>query len=180
MIRRLLIANRGEIAVRIARTAQRMGIDTVGVYSEPDRDALHVDSVDLAVALGGSSPAESYLRGDAVLQAALDTGCDAVHPGYGFLAENAAFAQSVIDAGLIWVGPTPEQIALLGDKVAAKKAAIEAGVPTTPIYDAAPGSVPSGLTMPVLVKAAAGGGGRGMRVVRDESELADSGRVGGA
>jgi propionyl-CoA carboxylase alpha chain len=172
MIRRLLIANRGEIAVRIASTAREMGIATVGVYAEPDRNALHVDSVDLAVALGGSSPAESYLRGDAVLRAALDTGCDAVHPGYGFLAENASFAQSVIDAGLIWVGPTPDQIALLGDKVAAKKAAIAAGVPTTPIYDAAPGSVPSGLTMPVLVKAAAGGGGRGMRVVRDESELA--------
>ncbi len=131
------------------------------------------------MALGGSSPAESYLRGDAVLQAALDTGCDAVHPGYGFLAENAAFARSVIDAGLIWVGPTPDQIALLGDKVAAKKAAIEAGVPTTPIHDAAPGAVPTGLTMPVLVKAAAGGGGRGMRVVRDESELADGRRVGG-
>ncbi len=172
MIRRLLIANRGEIAVRIAATAREMGIETVGVYAEPDRNALHVDSVDLAVALGGSSPAESYLRGDAVLQAALDTGCDAVHPGYGFLAESATFARSVIDAGLIWVGPTPDQIALLGDKVAAKKAAIEAGVPTTPIHDAAPGAVPTGLTMPVLVKAAAGGGGRGMRVVRDESELA--------
>ena len=139
MIRRLLIANRGEIAVRIASTAREMGIETVGVYAEPDRNALHVDCVDLAVALGGSSPAESYLRGDAVLQAALDTGCDAVHPGYGFLAENAAFARSVIDAGLVWVGPTPDQIALLGDKVAAKKAAIEAGVPTTPIHDAAPG-----------------------------------------
>jgi propionyl-CoA carboxylase alpha chain len=172
MIRRLLIANRGEIVVRIASTARVMGIDTVGVYAEPDRNALHVDSVDLAVALGGSSPAESYLRGDAVLQAALDTGCDAIHPGYGFLAENAAFAQSVIDAGLVWVGPTPEQIALLGDKVAAKQAAIEAGVPTTSIHDAAPGSVPAGLPMPVLVKAAAGGGGRGMRVVRDQSELA--------
>ena len=172
MIRRLLIANRGEIAVRIASTAREMGIETVGVYAEPDRNALHVDCVDLAVALGGSSPAESYLRGDAVLQAALDTGCDAVHPGYGFLAESAAFARSVIDAGLVWVGPTPDQIALLGDKVAAKKAAIEAGVPTTPIHDAAPGVVPTGLTMPVLVKAAAGGGGRGMRVVREESELA--------
>jgi propionyl-CoA carboxylase alpha chain len=172
MIRRLLIANRGEIAVRIASTAHRLGVGTVGVYSEPDRHALHVDEVDLAVALGGSSPAESYLRGDAVVNAALDTGCDAIHPGYGFLAENASFAQSVIDAGMIWVGPTPDQIALLGDKVAAKKAAIAARVPTTPIYDAAPDAVPSGLTMPVLVKAAAGGGGRGMRVVRDESELA--------
>jgi propionyl-CoA carboxylase alpha chain len=172
MIRRLLIANRGEIVVRIAATARRLGIDTVGVYSEPDRDALHVDAVDLAVTLGGSSPAESYLRGDAVIRVALDTGCDAIHPGYGFLAENAGFAQSVVDAGLVWVGPTPAQIALLGDKVAAKSAAIEAGVPTTPIHAAAPGTVPPGLTMPVLVKAAAGGGGRGMRVVREESELA--------
>ena len=174
MIRRLLIANRGEIVVRIARTAHRLGIGTVGVYSEPDRGALHVDCVDLAVALGGSSPADSYLCGEAVLQAALDTGCDALHPGYGFLAENGDFARSVVDAGLIWVGPTPEQIALLGDKVAAKKAAIDAGVPTTPIHDAAPGSIPAGLTMPVIVKAAAGGGGRGMRIVREESELADA------
>ncbi|HEX4982262.1 MAG TPA: biotin carboxylase N-terminal domain-containing protein, partial [Ilumatobacteraceae bacterium] len=174
MIHRLLIANRGEIAVRIARTARRLGIGTVGIYSEPDRGALHVDCVDLAVALGGSSPADSYLCGEAVLRAAVDTGCDAVHPGYGFLAENADFARSVVDAGLIWVGPTPEQIALLGDKVAAKKAAIEAGVPTTPIHGAAPGSIPVGLAMPVIVKAAAGGGGRGMRVVREESELADA------
>ena len=169
---RLLIANRGEIACRIARTAHGMGISTVGVYSEPDRNALHVDSVDIAVALGGSTPVESYLRGEAIIQAALDTGATAIHPGYGFLAENAEFAQSVIDAGLTWIGPTPEQIRLLGDKVAAKRAAIEAGVPTTEIVDAAPGSVPDGLAMPVLVKAAAGGGGRGMRVVREQAELA--------
>ena len=169
---RLLIANRGEIACRIARTAHRLGISTVGVYSEPDRNALHVDSVDVAVALGGATPAESYLRGDAVIRAALDTGASAVHPGYGFLAENTDFAQAVFDAGLTWVGPTPDQIRLLGDKVAAKRAAIDAGVPTTEIVGAAPGSVPEGLSMPVLVKAAAGGGGRGMRVVREAGELA--------
>jgi len=169
---RLLIANRGEIACRIARTAHRMGISTVGVYSEPDRNALHVDSVDIAVALGGSTPAESYLRGDAIIQAALDTGATAIHPGYGFLAENADFAQAVIDAGLTWIGPTPDQIRLLGDKIAAKRAAIEAGVPTTRITEASPGAVPNDLTMPVLVKAAAGGGGRGMRVVRDQADLA--------
>ncbi len=173
-ITRLLIANRGEIAVRIARTAHRLGIDTVGIYAEPDANALHVDSVDLAVALGGSSPAESYLRSDAVLAAALETGCDAIHPGYGFLAENAVFAQQVIDAGLIWVGPTPHQIALLGDKVAAKKAAVAAGVPTTDVIDVAPGSIPDDVPMPALVKAAAGGGGRGMRVVRTTAELADA------
>ncbi len=173
-ITRLLIANRGEIAVRIARTAHRLGIDTVGIYAEPDADALHVDTVDLAVALGGSSPADSYLRADAVLAAAIDTGCDAIHPGYGFLAENAGFAQQVIDAGLIWVGPTPHQISLLGDKVAAKKAAVEAGVPTTEVIDVAPGAIPDGVPMPALVKAAAGGGGRGMRVVRSTEDLAEA------
>src|SRR4051794_40382179 len=134
-IDRLLIANRGEIAVRIARTASRLGIETVGVYSEPDANALHVDSVDVAVALGGSTPTDSYLRGDAIIAAAVRTNADAIHPGYGFLAENAEFAQAVIDAGLVWVGPTPQQIRLLGDKVAAKKAAIDAGVPTSPIHE---------------------------------------------
>ena len=157
-IDRLLIANRGEIVVRIARTAHRLGIDTVGIYSEPDANALNVDAVDTAVALGGSAPEESYLRGDAVLDAALATGCTAIHPGYGFLAENAEFARSVIDAGLTWVGPTPDQIALLGDKVAAKQAALAAGVPTAPVFDAAPGDVPTEVPLPALVKAALGGG----------------------
>jgi propionyl-CoA carboxylase alpha chain len=175
-ITRLLIANRGEIAVRIARTAHRLGIETVGVYSEPDAAALHVDSVDVAIALGGSTPAESYLRADAVIAAAQATGADAVHPGYGFLAENAAFAQAVIDTGLTWVGPTPEQIALLGDKVAAKRAAIAAGVPTTSMIEVVDGRVADGATVtyPALVKAAAGGGGRGMRVVRNAGELDDA------
>lgn len=174
MIRRLLIANRGEIAVRIARTAHRLGIDTVGVYSTSDADALHVDVVDLAVALGGATPTESYLRAEAVIQAALDTGCDAVHPGYGFLAERADVAHMVVDAGLIWVGPTPEQISLLGDKIAAKRAAVEAGVPTTEAVEVRPGHVPDGLPMPALVKAAAGGGGRGMRIVRSAEQLPEA------
>lgn len=174
-INKLLIANRGEIAVRIARTAHRLGMGTVGVYSEPDANALHVDSVDVAVALGGETAAESYLRGDAIIAAAKATGADAIHPGYGFLAENAAFAQAVEDAGLIWVGPTPEQITLLGDKVAAKRAAVEAGVPTTPIWEVGDdGAVPDGVPMPALVKAAAGGGGRGMRVVTEPELLAES------
>jgi propionyl-CoA carboxylase alpha chain len=175
-ISRLLIANRGEIAVRIARTAHRLGISTVGVYSEPDANALHVDTVDVAIALGGSTPAESYLRGDAIIAAAVATGADAVHPGYGFLAENAAFAQAVIDAGLVWVGPTPQQVTLLGDKVAAKRAALEAGVPTTSMIDVVDGRVADGaeVTYPALVKAAAGGGGRGMRVVRSSDELDDA------
>ena len=173
-IRRLLIANRGEIAVRIARTAHRLGIGTVGVYSEPDADAVHAGYMDIAVALGGASPAESYLRGDAIIAAALATGSDAIHPGYGFLAENAAFAQQVIDAGLTWVGPTPEQIALLGDKISAKKAAIAAGVPTTDIIELNGQGVPDGIALPVLVKAAAGGGGRGMRVVTTAAELPEA------
>jgi propionyl-CoA carboxylase alpha chain len=126
----------------------------------------------VAVALGGSTPTESYLRGEAIIAAAVRTGADAIHPGYGFLAENAEFAQSVIDAGLIWVGPTPEQIRLLGDKVAAKKAAVDAGVPTSPIHEIVDGAVPEGVTFPALVKAAAGGGGRGMRIVRSADELA--------
>jgi propionyl-CoA carboxylase alpha chain len=174
-IRRLLIANRGEIAVRIARTARRLGIGTVGIYSDADRTAMHVDAMDVAVALGGSTPAESYLRIDAVVDAALRTGCDAVHPGYGFLAENAEAARAVEAAGLRWVGPTPEQITLLGDKIAAKRTAVDAGVPTTPIHEVTPGgALPSDLPMPALVKAAAGGGGRGMRVVTSTADLADA------
>lgn len=171
---KLLIANRGEIAVRIARSAHALGISTVGIYSDSDATAMHVDAVDVAVALGGTTPATSYLRADAVLQAALDTGCDAVHPGYGFLSENAEFAQQVIDAGLSWVGPTPEQIRLLGDKVEAKRAAVDAGVPTTSIIEVSGTDVPDGVPMPALVKAAAGGGGRGMRIVRDADELAEA------
>ena len=173
-ISRLLIANRGEIAVRIARTAARLGIESVGVYSEPDATALHVGEVDRAVALGGATPATSYLRVEAVLAAALETGCDAVHPGYGFLAENAAFARAVVDAGLIWVGPTAEQIELLGDKIAAKAAAVRAGVPTTEVITVDGARVPDGVTYPALVKAAAGGGGRGMRVVTRAEDLPDA------
>lgn len=178
-INKLLIANRGEIAVRIARTAHRLGIGTVGVYSEPDANALHVDSVDVAVSLGGETPAQSYLRGYAIIAAAKATGADAIHPGYGFLAENADFAREVESAGLIWVGPTPDQITLLGDKVAAKRAALDANVPTTPIWEIsdeqiANGVAPDGVSMPALVKAAAGGGGRGMRIVTDPALLAES------
>ena len=119
-IRRLLIANRGEIAARIARTACRLGIETVGVYAEPDRTAFHLEAVERAVALGGTTPADSYLSAGRLIEAAQRVECDAVHPGYGFLAESAAFARAVSEAGLIWVGPAAEHIALLGDKVAAK------------------------------------------------------------
>jgi propionyl-CoA carboxylase alpha chain len=168
VIGKLLIANRGEIACRIARTAHRMGIGTVGVYAEPDRNALHVDAVDVAVAV------PSYLDAEAIIAAARRAGADAVHPGYGFLAENAAFAEAVAAAGLTWVGPTPEQIRLLGDKIAAKQAAIDAGVPTTPIVTIDGGAMPAASELPpfpLLVKAAAGGGGRGMRVVASADEL---------
>ncbi len=174
-IDRLLIANRGEIAIRIARTARRLGISPVGVHSDADRGAAHVRAMDLSIALGGSTPAASYLRVEAVVDAAVQSGCDAVHPGYGFVAENAEAARAVEAAGLIWVGPTPEQIELLGDKIAAKRAAVEAGVPTTSIYTVDPGAPPpEGVTMPALVKAAAGGGGRGMRVVRSADELPEA------
>ena len=171
MIRRLMIANRGEIVSRIARTARRMGIATVGLYSETDRNAVHLDAVDLACALGGAAPGESYLRGDAIVSAALATRCDALHPGYGFLSENSTFAAAVIDAGLTWVGPLPEQIALLGDKVAAKRLAIDAGVATTPIIEVTRDLDHRTLQYPLLVKAAAGGGGRGMRIVREAGQL---------
>ena len=174
LISKLLIANRGEVVVRIAKTAHRLGMSTVGVYSDLDANALHVDHVDVAVRLGGETPAESYLRGEAIIAAAKATGADAIHPGYGFLAESADFAQAVIEAGITWVGPQPRQIRLLGNKVSAKAAAVEAGVPTSPLTEVVPGKAPAGLTMPVLVKAAAGGGGRGMRVVRQHIDLAEA------
>jgi propionyl-CoA carboxylase alpha chain len=168
-IRRLLVANRGEIAVRIMRTARTMGIATVAVYSEPDADAAFVRAADSAVPLGGRTPAESYLRGDAVIDAALRAGADAVHPGYGFLSENAAFAAAVVAAGLTWVGPPPEAIEAMGSKLGAKRMMATAGVPTLPWTEATDEAGSVGY--PLLVKASAGGGGRGMRVVRSAAEL---------
>ena len=168
-IRRLLVANRGEIAVRVFRTAREMGIATVAVFSEPDASAAFVRAADIAVPLGGRTPAESYLRADAVIEAALRAGADAVHPGYGFLSENAAFAAAVVDAGLTWVGPPPDAIAAMGSKLEAKRMMRDAGVPTLPwtTDPAAAGDV----GFPLLVKASAGGGGRGMRVVRSAAEV---------
>ncbi len=178
---KVLIANRGEIAVRIARTCRAMGIGTVAVYSDVDAGALHVEVCDEAVRLGGASPAESYLRGDALVEAALRTGAEAIHPGYGFLSEAAAFARQVLDAGLTWVGPAPEAIAAMGDKLAAKARMAAAGVPLVPGMDLTADLdvvteldldvVAADIGFPVMVKAAAGGGGKGMRVVHDPAEL---------
>ena len=179
-IAKLLIANRGEIAARIVRSAHALGMATVAVYSDPDADAPHVTLADEAVRLPGAAPADTYLRGDLIIAAATATGADAVHPGYGFLSENAAFARACADAGLIFVGPAPETIAAMGDKVAAKAAMAEAGVPVLPSA-AVPADGPPDLAaaaetvgFPLLVKAAFGGGGRGMRLVADPAELADA------
>tara|TARA_B100001179_G_scaffold114520_1_gene81733 strand:+ start:656 stop:2527 length:1872 start_codon:yes stop_codon:yes gene_type:complete len=171
MITKLLIANRGEIACRIIRTAREMGIKTVAVYSDADAKALHVRSADEAVHIGPSPAAESYLVGEKIIAAAKQTGAEAVHPGYGFLSENAGFAQAVIDAGLIWVGPKPGSIDAMGLKDAAKKLMRAAGVPVTPGYEGEDQSVgrlskeADAIGYPVLIKAVAGGGGKGMRKV---------------
>jgi acetyl/propionyl-CoA carboxylase alpha subunit len=169
-LRRLLVANRGEIARRIMRTCRAMGIATVAVFSDPDADAPFVHDADTAVALGGAAPSESYLRADALIDAARRAGADAVHPGYGFLAESADFAAACVEAGLTWVGPAPETIAAMGSKIEAKRRMRDAGVPV--LADAAPDDDVAGTVgFPLLVKASAGGGGRGMRIVRDATEL---------
>ncbi len=171
MITKLLIANRGEIACRIMRTARAMGIATVAVYSDADAKALHVRSADESVHIGPSPAAESYLVGAKIIAAAKQTGADAIHPGYGFLSENADFAQAVLDAGLIWVGPKPASIRAMGLKDAAKQLMRSAGVPVTPGYDGSDQSVErltkeaETIGYPVLIKAVAGGGGKGMRKV---------------
>ena len=176
-ITRLLVANRGEITRRIFRTCRAMGIETVAVFSEPDRMAPFVAEADRAVSLGGVTPAESYLRGGAVVEAAQRAGADAVHPGYGFLAEDAGFAEAVVEAGLAWVGPPPRAISLMGDKLAAKRVMAAAGVPVLSSVrvteDGEEGlEAASEIGFPLMVKAAAGGGGRGMRTVRSSVELA--------
>ena len=171
-IRRLFIANRGEIARRVIRTCRSLGISPVAVFSTVDSGGAWVAEADAAVELPGAASADTYLRADLLVGAARRAGADAVHPGYGFLAEDAAFAQAVLDAGLVWVGPPPAAIASMGSKVDAKALVAAAGVPVLPSW--APGEVPADARYPLLVKAAHGGGGRGMRVVRAPGELADA------
>ena len=176
-IETLFIANRGEIAVRIIRAAQEMGIRTVQAHSQADADSLAVRLADHAIDIGPPQAAKSYLNIEAVIDAAKRSGADAVHPGYGFLAENADFADAVAEAGMIFVGPTGASIRLLGDKVAAREAAEAAGVPTVPGSDgriddvASARSIVEDIGFPVLIKAAAGGGGRGIRVINDLDEF---------
>lgn len=180
MIGSLLIANRGEIAVRIIRTCRDMGIRTVAVHSTADRNAMHVRMADRSVCIGGPRSSDSYLNAANIIGAACLTRCDAIHPGVGFLSENAAFARAVEEAGLIFIGPKPATIALLGDKIAAKKVAKEAGLATTPGSDGPLETLESALEVartigyPVLLKAAAGGGGRGMRIVNNPEQMPDA------
>jgi len=180
MIQSLLIANRGEIACRIIRTAREMGIRTVAVYSDADARALHVREADEAVHIGPSPARESYLVGEKIIAAAQASGAEAIHPGYGFLSENAEFAQTVTDAGLLWVGPKPSSITAMGLKDAAKALMAEAGVPVTPGYmgenqdPAFLAEQAAGIGYPVLIKAVAGGGGKGMRKVDAAADFADA------
>src|SRR6476659_2478918 len=176
-ISKVLIANRGEIAVRIARACADSGIASVAVYADPDRDALHVKVADEAYALGGSTPGDSYLVQEKLLEIAAQSGADAVHPGYGFLAENASCAQAVLDANLVWIGPSPEAIDSLGDKVKARHIAERAGAPLVAgTHDPVAGAdeviaFADEYGLPVAIKAAYGGGGRGLKVARIREEI---------
>jgi acetyl-CoA carboxylase biotin carboxylase subunit len=176
-IRKVLVANRGEIALRVLRTCREMGIKTVGVYSDADRNALHVRAAYQAVRLGPALAADSYLRGDRIIEAAKRTGADAIHPGFGVLSENAEFVRQVRDAGLVFIGPSPEAIEAMGDKIEARKRMIAADVPVVP-GTAEPATDDQSLLeqaeaigFPVMIKASAGGGGKGIRIVREPGDL---------
>ncbi|WP_303311498.1 acetyl-CoA carboxylase biotin carboxylase subunit [Hymenobacter sp. BT730] len=176
-ITKLLVANRGEIALRVLRSAKEMGLKTVAIYSEADRNALHVRYADEAVCVGPPASAQSYLRGDKILEVCRELGVDAIHPGYGFLSENAAFARMVKEAGLIFVGPSPEAMELMGSKLAAKQAVSQYGIPMVPGTEEAISDVEAAkqiareVGFPILIKASAGGGGKGMRIVNAEADF---------
>ncbi len=176
----LLVANRGEIAVRVLRTAREMGIRTIAIYSELDRDSLHLDLADEAWNVGPAPAAESYLNQEKILQIAHESGAEAIHPGYGFLSENAIFARAVADAGLIWVGPTGDSIEAMGDKITSRRHAEDFGVSTVPGITDPVTSVEEVLDLaaefgyPVAVKAAHGGGGKGLRVVYEAQGVEDA------
>src|SRR5262252_298847 len=179
MFKRILIANRGEIACRIIKTARRLGIETVAVYSEADRDALHVEMADEAVAIGPPPAAESYLVIEKIVRAAKETGADAVHPGYGFLSEREAFPKTLAEAGIVFIGPNPKAIAAMGDKIESKRAAAKAKVSTVPgrlgvIADAKHAvRIADEIGYPVMIKASAGGGGKGMRIAHAKAQVAE-------
>ena len=177
LFKRILVANRGEIAVRVMRACRELGIESVGVYSEPDRGALHVRQADHAYPIGPAAAAESYLRIDKLIAVAKASGAEAVHPGYGFLSERAAFAEACADAGLVFIGPSAHAITAMGDKVEARRLMRKAGVPVVPGSDDALGSdaevekVASEMGFPLMLKAAGGGGGKGMRLVESADKL---------
>src|SRR6202167_4721998 len=179
MFKRILIANRGEIACRIIKTARRMGIETVAVYSEADRDALHVEMADAAVPIGPPPAAQSYLVIEKIVAACKTSGAEAVHPGYGFLSERAAFASALADAGIVFIGPNPKAIAAMGDKIESKKAAAAAKVSTVPGHlgviedEKQAAKIADEIGYPVMIKASAGGGGKGMRIAHSRDEVAD-------
>src|ERR1700753_3796972 len=179
MFKRILIANRGEIACRIIKTARRMGIETVAVYSDADRDALHVEMADSAVPIGPAPAAQSYLVIDNIVGACRESGAEAVHPGYGFLSERAAFAQALQAAGIVFIGPHPAAVAAMGDKIESKKAAAKAKVSTVPghlgvITDEQHAvRIADEIGYPVMIKASAGGGGKGMRIAHSKAEVTE-------
>lgn len=179
-IKRVLIANRGEIAMRIIRACREWGIETVGVYSDADRHALHVRHADSAVFIGDAPPQASYLNVHRLVEVAVASGCDSVHPGYGFLAESPDFARAVESAGLIWVGPSPQAISLMGDKVEARRIMEGAGVPVVPGFEGVDATLEAlmeageRIGYPLMVKAAAGGGGKGIRIVHEAQQLAEA------
>ncbi len=178
MFERVLIANRGEVALRVIRACKEMGIETVAVYSDIDRDSLHARMADRSVCIGPAPSSQSYLNMSNIISAAITSGAQAVHPGYGFLAENAVFARAVADSGLVFIGPSPEAIERMGDKAVAKETMLEAGVPVVPGSDGPVETVEeaerfaASVGYPVLIKASAGGGGKGMRVAATEDDLA--------